>query len=160
MHEKNTILEYLDLFLIFFSSLIALLFPSFALVWALVFSACVDHLFAVWKIKKLKENFNFWEGLWQTITKSFMYAFVVFISYIADRVFINDLITMFIGKPEIDMLFTKIMALILFANEIKSINNHYKNVKGTSIFSAIIGGIKKGREVADELKNIKEIIKN
>jgi hypothetical protein len=158
-NEKNSFLEILDIFAIFISSLIAFLSPSFAIIGALITVCFLDHIFAIWKVKKLNEKFNFIKGMGDTITKALLYSLVIFVSYMADRFFINDIIILFAGKLEIQLVFTKIIALFLLSGEAMSINRHYKAVKGESIVASLLTMIKKGRQLSKDIKSIKENIK-
>lgn len=134
--------------------------PAIGIICALVFASIVDHFFGVWKARFQKEKVSFWIGFWSTFTKSMMYAAIIMSAFSIDRVAINDLITLIAGKPDIDWIFTKIVALMLFAIELFSINRSYKTVKGVSIFSALMNILKKGREVANEVGKIKSEIKS
>lgn len=158
-NEKNSFLEILDIFAIFISSLIAFLSPSFAIIGALIMICFLDHIFAIWKVKKLNQKFNLLKGLGDTLTKALLYSLVIFVSYLADKFFINDLIVLFAGKLEIQLVFTKIIALFLLSGEAMSINKHYKAVKGVSIVSGLLSMIKKGRDLSKDIKSIKENIK-
>ena len=158
-NEKNSFIEILDILAIFISSLVAFLSPSFAIIGALIMICFLDHIFAIWKVKKLHQKFNLLKGLGDTLTKALLYSLVILVSYMADRFFINDLIVLFAGKLEIQLVFTKIIALFLLSGEAMSINRHFKAVKGESIVSALLSMIKKGRDLSKDIKSIKENIK-
>lgn len=145
---------------VFLTGLTAFLAPSFLIISALIFATIVDYLVGIWRVKQTKEKVVFWNGIKSTSIKAIIYTLLVLISLVADKAFINDIIVLIVGKLEIQLIFTKIIALMLFCAEGISINKSYKKVKGVSIPSALMQSIKSARGVVDEVVKIKKQIKS
>lgn len=145
---------------VFLTGLTAFLAPSFFIIGVLIFSSFVDYFFGIWRAKKTKEKINFLQGIWKTIVKGLFYTLLILAALGADKYFINDLIVLIAGKLEVQLVFTKVVALMLFCVEAVSINRSYKKVKGVSIPSALMHSIKSTRGMIDEATKIKKQIKS
>lgn len=149
---KTEIKEYIALFFGVIGTFFA---PAMGIICALIFVAIIDHIFGVWKAVKKKEKVSLWVGIWTTAVKAVLYSALLLAVFAIDRTAVNDLITAIAGKPEINYLFTKGAALVLFSIEIYSINRNYKEVKGQSLFTALMGALGKAKKVANEVGKIK-----
>lgn len=149
---KTDLKEYLVLFFGLVGTFFA---PAIGIIAALIFAAVIDHIFGVWKAVKKKEKVSLWVGIWTTLTKIVLYTGIMLAVFAIDRTAVNDIITAIAGKQEIKYIFTKLGALALFSIELYSINRSYKDVKGQSLFSALMGALGKAKKVSNEIGKIK-----
>lgn len=148
--------ETKDFLVILLTSVTTFFMPVYGIICALLFVSIVDHIFGIWKAKQKKETISIIYGIWSTLVKGFLYSIILLSVFAVDKQVINDLITLIAGKQEISWIFTKIVALILFAIEAYSINRNYKSVKGVSLFTALMSSISGVKKIASEVGKIKK----
>ena len=73
--------------------------------------------------------------------------------YAMDKFLLNDIIISFFS---IELLTTKVLALVLVSVEIISINENYKAVKGIDLWASLKNLFARAKEVTSEFKNIKK----
>lgn len=154
---KNELREFA---IILFGMISSFISPILLILIALIAISVTDHIFGIWRSKKLKLKISFWFGVKSTFIKIGLYSLVVIASYLIDKAAVNDIITAIAGKQEVSLIFTKAMSLVLMAIEIKSINSNYKEVKGTSLFSAFVSVLKSAKGYAGQVSEIKDEVKN
>ena len=70
-----------------------------------------------------------------------------------DYYLLNDIVMTFFS---IELLTTKILALVLVSVEIVSINENYKAVKGIDLWASLKNLFARAKEVTSDFKNINE----
>jgi hypothetical protein len=70
-----------------------------------------------------------------------------------DFYLLNDIVMTFFS---IELLTTKILALVLVSVEIVSINENYKAVKGIDLWASLKNLFARAKEVTSDFKNINE----
>lgn len=145
--NKEILLNILGLILAYFS-------PVTGIFLMLIFAALTDHFVGVWKAVKKKEKVSFLWGVLTSFTKAFQYSLIVAVVFMVEKYALNDLIKQFL-KIEAQFLGVKLTGLALALLELRSINKHFKEVKGFGLFSAIFEGTGKARKLVNEIGKIK-----
>ena len=70
-----------------------------------------------------------------------------------DKFLLNDIVISFFS---IELLTTKILALVLVSIEVISINENYKAVKGIDLWASLKNLFARAKEVTSDFKNIKK----
>ena len=70
-----------------------------------------------------------------------------------DKFLLNDIIVSFFS---IELLTTKILALVLCSVELISINENYKIVKGTDLWASLKNLFSRAKEITKSFKDIKK----
>ena len=119
----------------------------------LIFSAVLlDTITGIWKAKKTKQSVTS-RKLSAIISKILLYEATVMLFYAMDKFLLNDIIISFFS---IELLTTKVLALVLVSVEIISINENFKAVKGLDLFASLKNLFARAKEVTSEFKNIKK----
>ena len=119
----------------------------------LIFSAVLlDTITGIWKAKKTKQSVTS-RKLSAIISKILLYEATVMLFYAMDKFLLNDIVISFFS---IELLTTKVLALVLVSVEIISINENYKAVKGIDLWASLKNLFARAKEVTSEFKNIKK----
>ena len=112
----------------------------------------MDTVTGIWKAKKLKQKVTS-KKLSALISKILLYEATVMLFFAMDKFLLNDIVISFFG---IELLTTKILALVLVSVEIISINENFKIVKGVDLFAALKNLFARAKEVTKSFKEIKK----
>ena len=119
----------------------------------LIFSAVLlDTITGIWKAKKTKQSVTS-RKLSAIISKILLYEATVMLFYAMDKFLLNDIVISFFS---IELLTTKVLALVLVSVEIISINENYKAVKGIDLWASLKNLFARAKEVTSDFKNIKK----
>jgi len=119
----------------------------------LIFSAVLlDTITGIWKAKKTNQSVTS-RKLSAIISKILLYEATVMLFYAMDKFLLNDIVISFFG---IELLTTKVLALVLVSVEIISINENYKAVKGIDLWASLKNLFARAKEVTSDFKNINE----
>ena len=119
----------------------------------LIFSCILfDTITGIWKAKKTKTPVTS-RRLSAIISKILLYEATVMLFYLMDFYLLNDIIMTFFS---IELLTTKILALVLVSVELISINENYKAVKGIDLWASLKNLFARAKEVTSDFKNINE----
>ena len=115
-------------------------------------SVILDTITGIWKAKKLKQPITS-RRLSAIISKILLYEATVMLFYAMDYFLLNDIVISFFS---IELLTTKILALVLVSIEVISINENYKAVKGIDLWASLKNLFARAKEVTSDFKNIKK----
>jgi len=115
-------------------------------------SVILDTITGIWKAKKLKQPITS-RRLSAIISKILLYEATVMLFYAMDKFLLNDIVISFFS---IELLTTKILALVLVSIEVISINENYKAVKGIDLWASLKNLFARAKEVTSDFKNIKK----
>ena len=115
-------------------------------------SVILDTITGIWKAKKLKQPITS-RRLSAIISKILLYEATVMLFFAIDKFLLNDIVISFFS---IELLTTKILALVLVSIEIISINENYKAVKGIDLWASLKNLFARAKEVTSDFKNIKK----
>jgi len=115
-------------------------------------SVLLDTITGIWKAKKLKQPITS-RRLSAIISKILLYEATVMLFYAMDKFLLNDIVLSFFS---IELLTTKILALVLVSIEVISINENYKAVKGIDLWASLKNLFARAKEVTSDFKNINE----
>ena len=115
-------------------------------------SVILDTITGIWKAKKLKQPITS-RRLSAIISKILLYEATVMLFFAIDKFLLNDIVISFFS---IELLTTKILALVLVSIEIISINENYKAVKGIDLWASLKNLFARAKEVTSDFKNINE----
>lgn len=113
-------------------------------------SVIVDTITGVWKSKKLGTPITS-RKLSAVISKILLYEVTVMLFYLIDYYIINDIVLTFFS---VELMTTKILALVLVSIEIISMNENVKSVKGIDIWQSLKNLFARAKEVAQDFKDI------
>ncbi len=115
-------------------------------------SVILDTITGIWKAKKLKQPITS-RRLSAIISKILLYEATVMLFFAMDKFLLNDIVISFFS---IELLTTKILALVLVSIEVISINENYKAVKGLDLWASLKNLFARAKEVTSDFKNIKK----
>ena len=115
-------------------------------------SVILDTITGIWKAKKLKQPITS-RRLSAIISKILLYEATVMLFFAIDKFLLNDIVISFFS---IELLTTKILALVLVSIEVISINENYKAVKGIDLWASLKNLFARAKEVTSDFKNIKK----
>lgn len=115
-------------------------------------SVILDTLTGVWKSRKLKTPITS-RKLSAVISKILLYEVTVMLFYLIDYYILNDIILTFFS---VNLLTTKILALVLVSIEVISMNENVKSVKGIDIWQSLKNLFARAKEVTQDFKDINE----
>ena len=115
-------------------------------------SVIIDTLTGVWKSRKLKTPITS-RKLSAVISKILLYEVTVMLFYLIDYYILNDIILTFFS---VNLLTTKILALVLVSIEVISINENIKAVKGIDIWESLKNLFARAKEVTQDFREINE----
>lgn len=128
---------------------IALFFsPIKWLIFIVAISTVIDTAFGIWKSKKQKQEITSKKFRKGFVPKVFSYCGLVMIVYLSDFYLFNELTKLLI---DVNYISTKILALTLIMNEVKSMDESWVIIKGYSF-------LEKLKETLLKIKNIKKEI--
>ena len=113
-------------------------------------SVIVDTITGVWKSKKLGMPITS-RKLSAVISKILLYEVTVMLFYLIDYFIINDIVLTFFS---VELLITKILALVLVSIEVISLNENIKAVKGIDIWDSLKNLFARAKEVTQDFKDI------
>jgi len=113
-------------------------------------SVIVDTITGVWKSKKLGTPITS-RKLSAVISKILLYEVTVMLFYLIDYFIINDIVLTFFS---VELLITKILALVLVSIEVISLNENIKAVKGIDIWDSLKNLFRRAKEVTQDFKDI------
>lgn len=112
----------------------------------------LDTITGIWKAKKTKTKVTS-RRLSAIVSKILLYEATVMLFYAMDYFLLNDIIISFFS---IELLTTKVLALVLVSIEVISINENYKAVKGIDLWASLKNLFARAKEVTSDFKNIKK----
>ena len=115
-------------------------------------SVILDTLTGVWKARKLKTPVTS-RKLSAIISKILLYEVTVMLFYLIDYYILNDIVLTFFS---VELMTTKILALVLVSIEIISMNENVKSVKGIDIWQSLKNLFARAKEVTQDFKDINE----
>ena len=113
-------------------------------------SVIVDTITGVWKSKKLGTPITS-KKLSAVISKILLYEVTIMLFYLIDYFIINDIVLTFFS---VELLITKILALVLVSIEVISLNENIKAVKGIDIWDSLKNLFARAKEVTQDFKDI------
>jgi len=115
-------------------------------------SVILDTLTGVWKSRKLGTPITS-RKLSSVISKILLYEVTVMLFYLIDYYILNDIVLTFFS---VELMTTKILALVLVSIELISINENFKAVKGIDLWASLKNLFARAKEVTQDFKNINE----
>jgi hypothetical protein len=115
-------------------------------------SVILDTITGIWKAKKLKQPITS-RRLSAIISKILLYEATVMLFYAMDKFLLNDIVMQFFS---IDLLTTKVLALVLVSIEVISINENYYAIYQKDLWDALKNLFARAKEVTSDFKNINE----
>ena len=115
-------------------------------------SVILDTITGIWKAKKLKQPITS-RRLSAIISKILLYEATVMLFYAIDKFLLNDIVLSFFS---IELLTTKVLALVLVSIEVISINENYKAIYQKDLWDALKNLFARAKEVTSDFKNINE----
>jgi len=115
-------------------------------------SVILDTITGIWKAKKLKQPITS-RRLSAIISKILLYEATVMLFYAMDYFLLNDIVISFFS---IELLTTKVLALVLVSIEVISINENYKAIYQKDLWDALKNLFARAKEVTSDFKNIKK----
>lgn len=113
-------------------------------------SVILDTITGVWKARKLKTPVTS-RKLSAIISKILLYEVTVMLFYLIDYFILNDIVLTFFS---VELMTTKILALVLVSIEIISINENFKAVKGIDLWASLKNLFARAKEVTQDFKDI------
>ena len=115
-------------------------------------SVILDTLTGVWKSRKLGTPITS-RKLSSVISKILLYEVTVMLFYLIDYYILNDIVLTFFS---VELMTTKILALVLVSIELISINENFKAVKGIDLWASLKNLFARAKEVTQDFKDINE----
>jgi len=129
----------------------AFLMPISGLLFLVGFVIVLDTITGVWKSYKNKVKITS-RGLSAIISKMLLYEVTVIMFYMIDKFILNSIILQFFS---VELLLTKVLALILVSIEVMSINENYKAVKGLDLWQAMKNLFARAKDIKKEVDEIR-----
>ncbi len=129
----------------------AFLMPISGLLFLVGFVIVLDTVTGIWKSYKNKVKITS-RGLSAIISKMLLYEVTVVLFYMIDTFILNNIILQFFS---VQLLLTKVLALILVSIEVMSINENYKAVKGLDLWQAMKNLFARAKEIKKEVDEIR-----
>jgi len=129
----------------------AFLMPISGLLFLVGFVIVLDTITGVWKSVKNKVKITS-RGLSAIISKMLLYEVTVIMFYMIDQFILNHIILQFFS---VELLLTKVLALILVSIEVMSINENYKAVKGLDLWQAMKNLFARAKDIKKEVDEIR-----
>ena len=127
------------------------LMPISGLLFLVGFVIVLDTVTGVWKSYKNKVKITS-RGLSAIISKMLLYEVTVIMFYMIDKFILNSIILQFFS---VELLLTKVLALILVSIEVMSINENYKAVKGLDLWQAMKNLFARAKDIKKEVDEIR-----
>ena len=129
----------------------AFLMPISGLLFLVGFVIVLDTITGVWKSYKNKVKITS-RGISAIISKMLLYEVTVIMFYMIDKFILNSIILQFFS---VELLLTKVLALILVSIEVMSINENYKAVKGLDLWQAMKNLFARAKDIKKEVNEIR-----
>jgi hypothetical protein len=129
----------------------AFLMPISGLLFLVGFVIVLDTVTGIWKSIKNKTKITS-RGLSAIISKMLLYEVTVILFYMIDYFILNNIILQFFS---VQLLLTKVLALILVSIEVMSINENYKAVKGLDLWQAMKNLFARAKDIKKEVDEIR-----
>jgi hypothetical protein len=129
----------------------AFLMPISGLLFLVGFVIVLDTITGVWKSYKNKVKITS-RGLSAIISKMLLYEVTVIMFYMIDKFILNSIVLQFFS---VELLLTKVLALILVSIEVMSINENYKAVKGLDLWQAMKNLFARAKDIKKEVDEIR-----
>ena len=126
--------------------------PIYGILILIFFCILFDTITGIWKAKKTKTPVTS-RRLSAIISKVLLYEATVMLFYLMDFYLLNDIVMTFFS---VELLTTKILALVLVSVEVISINENYKAVKGIDLWASLKNLFARAKEVTQDFKNVKK----
>jgi uncharacterized membrane protein len=126
--------------------------PIYGILILIFFCILFDTITGIWKAKKTNTAVTS-RRLSAIISKILLYEATVMLFYLMDFYLLNDIVMTFFS---VELLTTKILALVLVSVEVISINENYKAVKGIDLWASLKNLFARAKEVTQDFKNINE----
>jgi hypothetical protein len=133
------------------ATIAAFLMPISGLLFLVGFVILLDTITGVWKSMKRKVPITS-RGLSAIISKMLLYEVTVIMFYMIDKFILNGIILHFFS---VELLLTKVLALILVSIEVMSINENYKAVKGLDLWQAMKNLFSRAKDIKKEVDEIR-----
>jgi hypothetical protein len=127
------------------------LMPISGLLFLVGFVICLDTITGVWKAKKNKVPITSWEFS-AVVSKMLLYEITVILFYMIDQFILNKIILQFFS---VELMLTKVLALILVSIEVMSINENYKAVKGLDLWQAMKNLFARAKDIKKDIDEIR-----
>lgn len=124
--------------------------PISGIIYLIGFSVLFDTITGVWKSKKKGEEFTS-RKFSNVISKILLYEITLLLFYMIDKLIMNDIVLTFFS---VELMVTKILALVLISIEVISINENYKSVKGIDLWGSLKHLFKRAQEATQDFKKI------
>ena len=129
----------------------AFLMPISGLLFLVGFVIVLDTVTGIWKSIKNKTKITS-RGLSAIISKMLLYEVTVILFYMIDHFILNNIILQFFS---VQLLLTKVLALILVSIEVMSINENYKAVKGLDLWQSMKNLFARAKDIKKEVDEIR-----
>jgi len=129
----------------------AFLMPISGLLFLVGFVIVLDTVTGIWKSIKNKTKITS-RGLSAIISKMLLYEVTVILFYMIDHFILNNIILQFFS---VQLLLTKVLALILVSIEVMSINENYKAVKGLDLWQAMKNLFARAKDIKKDIDEIR-----
>ena len=126
--------------------------PIYGILILIFFCILFDTITGIWKAKKTNTPVTS-RRLSAIISKILLYEATVMLFYLMDFYLLNDIVMTFFS---IELLTTKILALVLVSVELISINENFRAGKNIDLFQALKNLFARAKEVTSDFKNINE----
>lgn len=144
--------ELLTAFKLHTATIVKLLIAFFAPIGGIVLlvglSTILDTFFGLWRAYKKGEKITSRKARFGLVPKIVSYCGAVCLIYASDYYMINDLTKMVVSA---EFLSTKLLALVLIAIEVKSMDESFQDVKGWSFIDKITDLVVKAKNIKKEL---------
>ena len=125
--------------------------PIFGLAGLIGFVIVLDTVTGIWKAKKQKQKITSRRAS-AIVSKMALYQITLVTFFLIDHFIMNDIIKHFFS---VDLLLTKVLALILVSIEVMSINENYKAVKGLDLWQAMKNLFARAKEIKKDIDGIR-----
>ena len=131
-------------------SFFSILTPIKPLVLIAVTSIILDTCFGLWRAYKKGHKITSRKARFGLVPKILSYCGAVCLIYASDYYMINDLTKMAVS---VEFLSTKLLALVLIAIEVKSMDESFQDVKGWSFIERITDLVIKAKNIKKNYEN-------
>lgn len=127
------------------------LMPIYGLLFLVGFVIALDTITGIWKCMKTKVKLTS-RGYSAVVSKMLLYEITVILFFMIDHFILNNIVMQFFS---VQLLLTKIVALILVSIEVMSINENYKAVKGLDLWQAMKNLFARAKEIKKDIDEIR-----
>jgi hypothetical protein len=130
--------------------LIAFFAPISGIILLVGLSTILDTCFGLWRAYKKGHKITSRKARFGLVPKILSYCGAVCLIYASDYYMINDLTKMAVS---VEFLSTKLLALVLIAIEVKSMDESFQDVKGWSFIERITDLVVKAKNIKKNYEN-------